>query len=68
MSSTKRNGFVYTCACRINLAFCSRMCENLHKKVELEIWYDGEEESFNAEFIMNNILVKGVSVQYRITK
>jgi len=44
------------------------MCENLHKKVELEIWYDGEEESFNAEFIMNNILVKGVSVQYRITK
>jgi len=29
---------------------------------------DGEEESFNAEFITNNIPVKGVSVQYRITK
>ena len=52
---------------RINLALCSRMCQNLHKKIELEI-YDGEEESFNAEFITNNILVKGVSVQYRITK
>lgn len=48
---------------------CVQECQNLHKKVELEIWYDGEEEeSFNAEFITNNIPVKGVSVQYRITK
>lgn len=30
--------------------------------------YDGEEEPSNAKFITNNILVKGVSVQYRITK
>ena len=44
------------------------MCQNLPKKVELEIWFDGEEESFNAEFLTNNILVKGVSVQYRITE
>jgi hypothetical protein len=61
-------GLSATCACRINLAVCSRMYQNLHKKVKLEIWYDGEEESFNAEFIANNVLVKGVSVQYRITK
>jgi hypothetical protein len=47
---------------------CVQECQNLHKKVELEIWYDGEEESFNEEFITNNILVGGVSVQYRITK
>jgi hypothetical protein len=43
------------------------MCQNLHKRVELEI-YDGEEESSNAEFIMTNILIKGVSVEYITTK
>jgi hypothetical protein len=37
------------------------------KKVRLEIWFDGENESFNAEFMWNNNLVKGMSISIQIT-
>jgi hypothetical protein len=43
---------------------CSRMRQN-HKKVRLQMWFDVENGSFNAECINNNILAKGmlISVQ-----
>jgi hypothetical protein len=32
------------------------------------MWFDGKNELFSAEFIQNNILVKGVSVSVETTK
>jgi len=32
------------------------------KKVKLEMWFGGQNESRNVEFIWNNICVSGVSV------
>jgi hypothetical protein len=38
------------------------------KKAILEMWFHGENEPFNAEFIYNNIPVKRMLVQIIITK
>jgi hypothetical protein len=39
---------------------CKQSCVPESPKVRLEMWFDGENESF--EFIYNNILVKGMSI------
>jgi hypothetical protein len=41
-------------------------CENiseLPEKVRPEVWFDGDTELFNAEFVQSISLVKGMSVQ-----
>jgi hypothetical protein len=38
------------------------------KKVRFEIWFDGENESFNIEFVSNDIIVKGMSFSIKSYK
>jgi hypothetical protein len=37
-------------------------------QVRLEMWFNGKNETFNAEFKQNIITVNRMPLQYRITK
>jgi hypothetical protein len=53
------------CACK-NILFCVQECDKIIKEAGHEMHFGGENESFNAVFITNNIGVKSMSK--RITK
>lgn len=43
-------------------------CVKVTKEGKTGIWFDSENETFNAEFIWNNNLVKGMSIAIRFYK
>ena len=53
-------------ACKNNLML--KIVLKSLKKVRLEMWFGGENESRNIEFIWNNIRVKELSISIQITK
>jgi hypothetical protein len=53
-------------ACKNNLML--KIVLKSQKKVRLEMWFGGENESRNIEFIWNNIRVKELSISIQITK
>lgn len=41
---------------------CVQECVKITKKVRLHMWFVGENESFNAQFIWKNIIVRGMPI------
>jgi hypothetical protein len=50
------------------ISFLSEGVKIAIERVRHEMWFDGENESFSADFFKNNILVRKSQFQYRTTK